>query len=279
MLPDNPHRHSHARDGRTITRGDKALQAVSFQNIGVEYGPVTALDGVTFSVEDGSLCGVIGPNGAGKSTLIKTVVGLVKPARGQVLVHGRTGHRMRSAIGFVPQLEQVDWNFPASVWDVAMMGLTPQRGLFRQHNRANRDAAATALNTVNMLGFRNRGIGELSGGQRRRVLLARAIVSDPLVLLLDEPMTGLDTNAQEGFLDIIDGLREHGTTVIMCTHNLTSVSERASDVAVINGRLMAYGPPDEIMVESVLADAFDHQLMMGSSILHRKHQLAWPGRS
>lgn len=278
------HGHAHSRDGHTHSHEDYTHQAVSFQNVDVEYGPVVALEGVSFSVENGSLSGIIGPNGGGKSTLLKTVVGLVKPSRGQVLVDGRPSHRMRRHIGFVPQLEQVDWNFPATVWDVVMMGLTPSRGLFRSHSRANREAAAEALGTVGLQDLRRRGIGELSGGQRRRVLLARAMASHPSLLLLDEPMNGLDPTAQHNFLDIIDRLREDGTTVVMCTHNLTCVSARASDVAVINGRLIAYGPPEEVLLESVLADAFGHQLVVHVSggafaLHHHDHSSRWPGRS
>ena len=277
------HGHVHSRDGHTHSHEDHTHQAVSFQNVGVEYGAVVALEGVSFSVGNGSLSGVIGPNGGGKSTLLKTVVGLVKPSRGQVLVDGSPSHRMRRRIGFVPQLEQVDWHFPATVWDVVMMGLTPSRGLFRSHSRANREAAAEALGTVGLQDLRRRGIGELSGGQRRRVLLARAIASHPSLLLLDEPMTGLDPTAQHRFLDIIDQLREGGATVIMCTHNLTCVSARASDVAVINGRLIAYGPPEEVLLESVLADAFGHQLVVHGTgealaLHHHDHRPAWPGR-
>lgn len=277
------HGHAHSRDGHTHSHEEFTHQAVSFQNVDVEYGPVVALEGVSFSVENGSLSGIIGPNGGGKSTLLKSVVGLVKPSRGQVLVDGRPSHRMRRRIGFVPQLEQVDWHFPATVWDVVMMGLTPSRGLFRSHSRANREAAAEALGTVGLQDLRRRGIGELSGGQRRRVLLARAIASHPSLLLLDEPMTGLDPTAQHSFLDIIDRLREGGATVIMCTHNLTCVSARASDVAVINGRLIAYGPPEEVLLESVLADAFGHQLVVHASgealaLHHHDHRPAWPGR-
>ena len=282
--PPAAHGHAHSRDGHTHSHEDHTHQAVSFQNVGVEYGATVALDGVSFSVENGSLSGIIGPNGGGKSTLLKSVVGLVKPNRGQVLVDGRPSHRMRRHIGFVPQLEQVDWHFPATVWDVVMMGLTPSRGLFRSHSRANREAAAAALATVGLQDLRHRGIGELSGGQRRRALLARAIASHPSVLLLDEPMTGLDANSQHSFLDIIDRLREGGTTAIMCTHNLTCVSARASDVAVINGRLIAYGPPDEVLLESVLADAFGHQLVVHGSgealaLRHHEHRPAWPGRN
>ncbi len=278
------HGHAHSRNGQTHSHEDYTHQAVSFQNVCVEYGPVVALEGVSFAVENGSLSGIIGPNGGGKSTLLKSVVGLVNPSRGQVLVDGRPSHRMRRRIGFVPQLEQVDWHFPATVWDVVMMGLTPSRGLFRSHSRANREAAAEALGTVGLQDLRRRGIGELSGGQRRRVLLARAIASHPSLLLLDEPMTGLDPTAQHSFLDIIDELREDGATVIMCTHNLTCVSARASDVAVINGRLIAYGPPEEVLLESVLADAFGHQLVVHASgealaLHHHDHSSRWPGRS
>lgn len=278
------HSHTHSRAGQTHTHNGNAPQTISFENVTVTYGPIHALSDVSFSVDSGSLSAVVGPNGGGKSTLLKAVVGLVKPNVGQVAVHGRPSSEMRKQIGFVPQLEQVDWNFPVTVWDVAMMGLTPSRGLFRAHNRANREAAAEVLATVDLADLRNRGIGELSGGQRRRALLARAIASQPSVLLLDEPMTGLDPTAQHSFLDIIDNLREEGATVMMSTHDLTCVSARASDVALINQRLVAYGPPDEVFLESVLADVFGHQLVVHSAggayaLHHHDHQPTWPGRS
>ncbi len=276
------HGHAHLRHGQSHTHDGASPQAVAFENVSVSYGSVLALDNVCFSIASGSLSGIIGPNGGGKSSLLKSVVGLVEPNRGKVTVLGHPSQEMLKSIGFVPQSEQVDWNFPVSVWDVAMMGLTPQRGLFRAHSRANREAAAEALATVDLVDLRRRGIGELSGGQRRRALLARAIASEPAILLLDEPMAGLDPTAQHRFLDIVDRLRDKGTTVIMCTHNLTCVSTRASDVAVINGRLIAYGPPDEVLLESVLADAFGHQLVVHAAggtyaLHHHDHQVNWPG--
>ena len=277
------HSHTHSRGGQTHTHSGKTPQVVCFENVSVSYGSIPALDGVSFSVECGSLSGVVGPNGGGKSSLLKAVVGLVKLDSGQVLVQGQPSAQMRKHIGFVPQLEQVDWNFPVTVWDVAMMGLTPQRGLFRRHSRDNRDAAAHALATVDLIDLRRRSIGELSGGQRRRALLARAIAASPSVLLLDEPMNGLDPNAQHRFLDIIDQLREQDVTVIMSTHDLTCVSARASDVALVNGRLIAYGPPEEVLLESVLAEAFGHQLVVHSAggayaLHHHDHPINWPGR-
>ena len=278
------HSHTHSRDGQTHTHNGNVPQTVAFENVTVTYGPIHALSDVSFSVDSGSLSAVVGPNGSGKSTLLKAVVGLVKPDQGQVTVHGRPCAEMRKQTGFVPQLEQVDWNFPVTVWDVALMGLTPSRGLFRAHSRANRDAAAEALATVDLADLRHRGIGELSGGERRRALLARAIASQPSILLLDEPMNGLDPTAQHSFLDIIDNLRERGATVMMSTHDLTCVSARASDVALINQRLIAYGPPDEVFLESVLADVFGHQLVVHAAggayaLHHHDHNPAWPGRS
>ena len=281
--PHAEHSHTHSRDGQTHTHVGSTPQVVCFEDVSVSYGAIRALDDVSFSVECGSLSGVVGPNGGGKSSLLKAVVGLVKLDAGRVLVQGQLSSEMRKQIGFVPQLEQVDWNFPVTVWDVVMMGLTPQRGLFRAHSRANREAAAEALATVDLVDLRRRGIGELSGGQRRRALLARAIASSPSVLLLDEPMNGLDPTAQHRFLDIIDQLREQDVTVIMSTHDLTCVSARASDVALVNGRLIAYGPPEEVLLESVLADAFGHQLVVHSAggayaLHHHDHPVDWPGR-
>ena len=278
------HSHTHSRDGQTHTHAGHAPQAVSFQDLTVRYGSTVALHDVSFSVETGSLAGVVGPNGSGKSTLLKSVVGLVKPKKGNVLVHGRPSVSMRKDIGFVPQLEQVDWNFPASVWDVVMMGLTPRRGLIRWHNKSSRDAAAAALETVDLSHLRKRSVGELSGGQRRRALLARAIAANPSVLLLDEPMNGLDPTAQHSFLDILDHLRSRGATVIMSTHDLTCVSARASDVALINQSLIAYGPPEEVLLESVLADVFGHQLVVHTAggayaLHHHDHNVSWPGHA
>ncbi len=283
MHSGGAHSHVHSRDGQTHTHNGHALQAVAFDNLTVRYGQTTALRGVSFSVETGSLAGVVGPNGSGKSTLLKSVVGLVKPQRGEIKVHGQHSVGMRKDIGFVPQLEQVDWNFPATVWDVALMGLTPQRGLFRWHSKSSRAAAAAALDTVDLSHLRRRSVGELSGGQRRRALLARAIAANPSVLLLDEPMNGLDPTAQHRFLDILDELRARGTTVIMSTHDLTCVSARASDVALINSHLIAYGPPEEVLIESVLTDVFGHQLVVhkaGSAyaLHHHDHEINWPGR-
>ena len=277
------HSHTHSRDGQTHNHAGATPQVVCFEQVSVSYGPIRALDDVSFSVECGSLSGVVGPNGGGKSSLLKAVVGLVDLDTGRVLVQGQPSSQMRKHIGFVPQLEQVDWDFPVTVWDVAMMGLTPKRGLFRAHGRANREAAAAALSTVGLIDLRKRGIGELSGGQRRRALLARAIAASPSVLLLDEPMNGLDPTAQHRFLDIIDRLREQDVTVIMSTHDLTCVSARASDVALVNVRLIAYGPPEEVLLESVLAEAFGHQLIVHSTggayaLNHHDHPINWPGR-
>ena len=268
---------------RALTHDDELPQAVVFRSVTVSYGPTVAVQDVSFSVESGCLAGVVGPNGGGKSTLLKSVVGLARPQRGAVLVHGQPSTTMRKQIGFVPQLEQVDWNFPATVWDVALMGMTAGGGLFRWHRKSDRAAAAAALDTVGMTHLQRRSIGELSGGQRRRVLLARAIAARPSVLLLDEPMSGLDPTAQHGFLDILDRLRAAGATVLMSTHDLTCVCARASDVALVNCNLIAYGPPEEVLLESVLADAFGHQLVVHNAggayaLHHHDHQVSWPGR-
>ena len=276
------HGHTHVRNGQSHTHNGSTPQAVTFENVSVSYGFTVAFSDVCFSIAAGSLSGIIGPNGGGKSSLLKSVVGLVEPDNGQITVLGRPSAEMRKSIGFVPQSELVDWVFPVSVWDVVMMGLTPRRGLFKTHSRADREAAAEALTIVDLADLRQRGIGELSGGQRRRALLARAIASEPPILLLDEPMAGLDPTAQHRFLDIIDRLRDKGTTVIMCTHNLTCVSTRATDVAIINGRLIAYGPPDEVLIEPVLAEAFGHQLVVHTTggalaLHHHDHQVHWPG--
>ena len=226
------------------------------------YNGNPVLEAVNFQVDRGDMVGIIGPNGSGKSTLIKTVLGLVKPLRGEVSVLGRNGAPERHLVGYTPQTELVDWDFPVTVFDVALMGRYSRGGLFRRTTKEDREAADASLELVKMFDLRDRLIGELSGGQRRRVLLARAMAHNPELLLLDEPMAGLDATAQHQLLDLLDELRGKGATVILSTHDLSCVSSRCDKAACLNRRLIAFGKPSEVLNEQVLGETFGTHLLM-----------------
>ena len=236
--------------------------ALEVRNLWAGYNGKPVLEGVSFQVDRGDMVGIIGPNGSGKSTLIKTVLGLVKPMRGEVLVLGRDGAPERHLIGYTPQTELVDWDFPVTVFDVALMGRYSRRGLFRRTTKEDREAADASLELVKMFDLRDRLIGELSGGQRRRVLLARAMAHNPELLLLDEPMAGLDATAQHQLLDLLDELRAKGATVVLSTHDLSCVSSRCDKAACLNRRLIAFGKPSEVLNEKVLGDTFGTHLLL-----------------
>ena len=236
--------------------------ALQIQGLWAGYNHSAALEDVSFEVAKGEIVGVIGPNGSGKSTLLKAVLGLVKPWRGQISVMGRPSSPQLRSVGYMPQMEHVDWDFPVTVGDVALMGRYSQRGLLRRTTREDREASDGALDRVGMYSLRHRLIGELSGGQRRRVLLGRALANDPVLLLLDEPVAGLDATAQHRFLDIIAELRNEGRTVVFSSHDLSCVSGWCAKAACLNRRLVAFGPPAEILNEQVLSETFGSHLLL-----------------
>ena len=236
--------------------------ALEVRNLWAGYNGKPVLEAINFQIDRGDMVGIIGPNGSGKSTLIKTVLGLVKPMRGEVSVLGRDGTPERHLVGYTPQTELVDWDFPVTVFDVALMGRYSRRGLFRRTTKEDREAADASLELVKISDLRDRLIGELSGGQRRRVLLARAMAHNPELLLLDEPMAGLDATAQHQLLDLLDELRAKGATVVLSTHDLSCVSSRCDKAACLNRRLIAFGKPSEVLSEQVLGDTFGTHLLM-----------------
>jgi len=241
---------------------DKTVPALAVRNLWSGYDGRPVLEAVNLQIDRCDMVGIIGPNGSGKSTLIKTILGLIKPMRGEVSILGSNGAADRELVGYTPQTELVDWDFPVTVADVALMGRYSRRGLFRRTTKEDREASNAALEQVKMFELRNRLIGELSGGQRRRVLLARAMAHNPELLLLDEPMAGLDATAQHQLLDLLDELRGKGTTVILSTHDLSCVSSRCDKAACLNRKLIAFGEPSEVLNEQVLGDTFGTHLLM-----------------
>ncbi len=236
--------------------------ALEVRGLWAGYNHVPALQDINFQVAQGDIVGVIGPNGSGKSTLLKAILGLLPPWRGEVLLLGRAAATQQRRMGYMPQMERVDWDFPVTVDDVALMGRYARRGLLRRTTREDREAASAALERVGMLPLRQRLIGELSGGQRRRALLARALANNPVLLLLDEPLAGLDATAQHQLLDIVADLQASGTTIVLCTHDLSCVSSCCVKALCLNRRQVAFGPPDAVLNERVLNETFGTHLLL-----------------
>ena len=227
----------------------------------VSYTARPALDAVTMHVPHGAQVAIVGPNGAGKSTLFKALVGLLPLRSGRVLLHGRTPGGQADPIAYVPQREEIDWSFPVTVSDVVMMGRYGRLGWLRRPRAADHDVVARCLDELGITELAGRAIGELSGGQQQRVFLARALAQEPHVLLLDEPFTGVDVNAKETILGLLARLRERGITVLVSTHDMQTAADRFELVALLNGRLVAYGSPPEVFTPEHLGEAFGGQAL------------------
>jgi ABC-type Mn2+/Zn2+ transport system ATPase subunit len=230
--------------------------AVRLRAVTAGYGDRVALSDVDLEIARGSLLAVIGPNGAGKSTLLKTIAGLLKPFSGTVEVLGGPPRLQAKRLAYVPQAEMVDWAFPVTVGDVVMMGRVPLIGIGRSAGRKDREAVLAALETVGMGDAHGRQIGALSGGQRRRVFLARALAAEPDLYLLDEPVTGVDVTTQEDLMRILEAESDAGRTVVATTHDLASAAHHFHQAAFVNGRIVAFGPADLVMDPALLTATY-----------------------
>jgi manganese/zinc/iron transport system ATP- binding protein len=230
--------------------------AVEVADLTVAYREKPVLWDVDLTVPKGVLMAIVGPNGAGKTTLIKAVLGLVRPAAGQVLVHGRPYAEQRRLVAYVPQRGTVDWDFPTSVLDVVTMGTYGALGWLRRPGRAERERALAALEQVRMPEYADRQISQLSGGQQQRVFLARALVQDADVYLMDEPFQGVDATTEVEIVRLLQELRARGKTVIVVHHDLQTVAEYFDWVTLLNVRRIASGPVDEVFTDEHLRLAY-----------------------
>ena len=251
-------------DGGAATAHARAHSDVWLSDVSAGYGDRVALERVTLAVEAGTLLAVVGPNGAGKSTLLKVMAGLLAPWSGRVEVLGsHPGHEARR-VAYVPQAELVDWAFPVTVGDVVMMGRYPRLGPVRRPGGDDRRAVGDALRQVGMQEHGGTQIGALSGGQRRRVFLARALAADPALFLLDEPVTGIDATTQEDLMDILEAQTRRGRTVVATTHDLACAAQRFQRVAAVNRTLIAEGPASLVLDPDVLSRTYGgHLLVLG----------------
>ncbi|SLN28071.1 Iron(3+)-hydroxamate import ATP-binding protein FhuC [Aquimixticola soesokkakensis] len=218
----------------------------------------TALRDASFTIPTGTITALVGVNGAGKSTLFKALMGFVPLASGRVEILGQPVRvaMKRQDLAYVPQAEEVDWTFPVLVEDVVMMGRYGHMGFLRRARAADRAAVTQALARVNMADFRHRQIGELSGGQKKRVFLARALAQDARVILLDEPFTGVDVKTEEQIIALLGDLRDEGRVMLVATHNLGSVPEFCDRVVLVKGTVLAHGPTAEVFTAQNLREAF-----------------------
>jgi manganese/iron transport system ATP-binding protein len=225
----------------------------------VRYDGTPALEDVDLIVHRGEQLAVVGPNGAGKSTLFGAIVGTVKPNRGTVRVYG-SGPGSHICIGYVPQRNKIDWRFPVTVSEVVMMGRVGRIGWLRSPGRKDWDQVQMALAQVDLSHLAERQIGELSGGQQQRVFLARALAQEAELLLLDEPLTGLDMPSQEAILAILAAMRDSGMTIILSTHDLNKAADLFGRMVLLNGRIVADGPPEHVLSADLLSAAYGSHL-------------------
>ncbi|MFB2532046.1 manganese/iron ABC transporter ATP-binding protein [Paracoccus sp. p3-h83] len=257
-----------------MNQSQRKAEGLSAQGVTVAYrNGVTALRDATFAIPRGTITALVGVNGSGKSTLFKAIMGFLPLAAGDIRILGRD---VRSAlrdglVAYVPQAEEVDWTFPVLVEDVVMMGRYGRMGWLRIPRPADRAAVAAALERVNMTAFRHRQIGELSGGQRKRVFLARALAQEGQVILLDEPFTGVDVQTEAAIVALLQELRDEGRVMLVSTHNLGSVPEFCDRVVLVKGTVLAHGPTDTTFTRENLEQAFGGVLrhfVLGGADLH-----------
>jgi len=239
--------------------------AISIKDLSVSYDKKRVLTNIFLQLEPGYIYGVIGPNGAGKSTLFKAILGLIDIDTGLILVEDNPIEDIRKNVTYVPQKDEVDWQFPATVLDIVLQGRYPHKKLFQRINANDMRIARDALNKLNIENLQNRQIGALSGGQQQRVFLARALCQQADVFLLDEPFVGVDVLTEEKIIEILKQLADQGKTILVIHHDLSSVKAYFDRVLLINQGLIAVGDTEEVFTEENINKAYKAQL----TILHK----------
>ncbi len=243
------------------------VTSIDIENVTVAYNGKVALYGANLHLECGSICVLVGMNGAVKSTLFKAIMGFSKLTTGRVLIQGMPVRMVqkKSLVAYVPQSEEVDWNFPVSVWYVVMMGRYGFMNVLRIPSQLDRHAVRNSLEQVQMTDLSDRQIGELSGGQKKRTFLARALAQQATVLLLDEPFSGVDITTEKLMIQLLIELRDLGHTILISTHDLSSISTFCDRVVMINRTILAYGNTSEVFTPENIARTFGGALSIPNS--------------
>ena len=242
--------------------------AIDVTDLTVAYKEKPVLWDIDLNVPPGILMAIVGPNGAGKTTLLKAILGLIKPAAGQVLIEEKPYAQQRHLVGYVPQRGSVDWDFPTTVLDVVTMGRYGTLGWIKRPGKKERQLSMEALEKVGMASFAERQISQLSGGQQQRVFLARALVQDAKVYLMDEPFQGVDAVTERAIVTLLQELRQAGKTVVVVHHDLQTVQEYFDWVTLLNIRRIASGPVEEVFTEDNLREAYGGRIALFSGSRH-----------
>lgn len=252
--------------------------ALETHNLTVSYNKKPVLWNVDFKLPTGQIVGIIGPNGSGKTTLLKSIMGLTPLSSGYVEIFGSQLEEVRNRISYVPQKESVDWDFPASVMDVVLMGRYSPKNLFKRISKRDRDLAAEALEKVNLLEYSDRQISQLSGGQQQRVFIARSLTQNADLFIMDEPFVGVDASTEQAILKLMQEMKQQGKTVIVVHHDLQTAKDYFDWIVLLNTRLVASGPKAEIFNEDMLQEAYGGKLNVLSKVGELVRQNDFPIR-
>lgn len=251
---------------------------LEIHDLTVSYDKKPVLWGVDFSLPKGQITGIIGPNGSGKSTLLKSIMGLIPVSSGYIKLFDQEIDKVRQRVSYVPQKESVDWDFPATVFDVVLMGRYGHLGLFKRPRKADREIAWTALEKVGMQNFAKRQISQLSGGQQQRVFLARAIAQDADIYFMDEPFAGVDAATEAAIIELLRNMVSNGKTLVVVHHDLQSVAEYFQWIVLLNLRLVASGPVSKVFNTQNLTDTYGGKLTILSSLTDIMKKQDFPSR-
>lgn len=242
------------------------MTSIETHNLTVSYNRRPVLWNIDFELPTGNIIGIIGPNGSGKTTLLKAIMGLVPTSSGYVKLFDQPLDAVRDRISYVPQRESVDWDFPASVMDIVLMGRYRKNNLMKQLSKADRDIAAEALEKVNMLDYCDRQISQLSGGQQQRVFIARSLAQGADLYIMDEPFVGVDAATEEAILSLLSEMKKEGKTVVVVHHDLQTAKDYFDWIVLLNTRMVAAGPKEEIFKEELLQEAYGGKLNLLSKV-------------
>jgi len=254
------------------------MNSVETHNLTVIYDKKPAIWNIDFTLPAGKIIGIMGPNGSGKSTLLKAIMDIVEPNMGYVKLMDKPLDDVRDKVSYVPQRLSVDWDFPASVYDVVAMGRYAKRGMFKKLSSEDKKRIDESLEMVNMSAFKNRQISQLSGGQQQRVFLARALAQDADIYLMDEPFVGVDAATEQAIITLLKNMRDQGKTLLVVHHDLHTAQDYFEHMVLLNTRLVAEGPTEEIFNEKILTETYGGTLTTLSKVANVLKEKDFPMR-